>query len=71
MVCRRAQCIGPILFLIYINDLDSGVMSWILKFADDTKIYRRIRDGDDTLRLQQDLDKLIVRLLNRFFFCNR
>ena len=26
---------GPILFLIYINDLDMGVMNWIRKFADD------------------------------------
>jgi len=24
------QVLGPILFLIYINDLDSGVMNWIL-----------------------------------------
>ena len=56
----QGSVLGPILFLIYINDLDSGVMSWILKFADDTKIFRRIRDGGDTLRLQQDLDRLIA-----------
>jgi len=29
----------PVLFLIYINDLDSSILSWVLKFADDTKLF--------------------------------
>jgi len=36
-----------------------GVMSWILKFADDTKICRNIVNGIDNIQLQQDLDKLV------------
>jgi len=32
---------GPILFLIYISDLDTGVMNWLLKFADDTNIFSK------------------------------
>ena len=34
--------LGPVLFLIYINDLDDDILSWILKFADDTKIFSSV-----------------------------
>lgn len=54
----QGSVLGPILFLIFINDLETGVMSWILKFADDTKIYRRITCDEDRLQLQRDLDTL-------------
>ena len=50
---------GPLLFLIFINDLDNGVMSWILKFVDDAKIYRMIRTEEDRELLQQDLNTLV------------
>ena len=46
------------LFLIFINDLDNDVMNWILKFADDTKIYSCFRDSKDCDMLQDDLDLL-------------
>ena len=38
----RGSVLGPLLFLIYINDLDECIKSLILKFADDTKIFRKI-----------------------------
>ena len=37
----RGFVIGPILFLIYINYLEEGVTSKILKFADDTILFRQ------------------------------
>ena len=51
--------LGPTLFLLYINDLDEGICSWILKFADDTKIFGTFRNFEDNGVLQADLDRLV------------
>ena len=55
----RICTIGPVLFLVYINDLEEGVKSKILKFADYTKRFRKIRGNGDEQHLQDDIDKLI------------
>ena len=55
----QGSVLGPILFLIYINDLDEGVTSKILKFADDTKLFRNMKVNGDKQQLQDDIDKLI------------
>ena len=47
------------MFLIYINDLEEGVTSKIWKFADDTKLFRKIKGNGDKQQLQYDIDKLI------------
>ena len=49
---------GPVLFLIFINDLDSAISSNVLKFADDTKVYRVVDNRLDSTQLQNDLDVL-------------
>jgi len=49
--------LGPILFFIYINDLDCGLINSILKFADDTKIYETVSTSDNEMALKV-LDKL-------------
>ena len=50
--------LGPILFLIYINDLDCGIINWILKFADDTKIFG-VNSIEEHAGMQDDLNKLL------------
>ena len=49
---------GPILFLMFINDLPSNITSGIKLFADDCVLYRPIHSVSDHLALQQDLDQL-------------
>ena len=54
----QGSVLGPILFLIYINDLEENVSSKVLKFADDTKIYRSMQSHQDQLMLQQDINTI-------------
>ena len=55
----QGSVLGPILFLVYINDLEEGVIGKILKFADDTKLFRKAKEIGDTKKLQDDVDKLV------------
>ena len=52
----QGSVLGPILFLIYINDLENEIGSNILKFADDTKMFRRVESQEDRHQLQSDLN---------------
>ena len=55
----QGSVLGPILFLVYINDLEGGVTGKILKFADDIKLFRKTKEIGDTFFLQDDIDKLV------------
>ena len=55
----QGSVLGPILLLIYINDLEEGVTGNILKFADDTKLFRKVREIGDKQKLQDDIDKFV------------
>lgn len=52
--------LGPLLFLIFFNDIENAVKySEVLMFADDLKLYRTIRSIDDCKLLQHDLMNII------------
>ena len=55
----QGSILGPILFFIYINDLEEGVTGNILKFADDTKLFRKTNGIGDKQKLHDDIDKLV------------
>ena len=54
----QGSVLGPVLFLIFINDLDMTVTSNVLKFADDTKLFRVVDNYQDGQMLQDDLDSV-------------
>ena len=51
----QGSVLGPILFLIFINDLPQQVKSHCCLFADDCLLYREISCLQDSIALQQDL----------------
>ena len=55
----QGSVLGPILFLVYINDLEEGLTGKILKFADDTKLFGKVKEIGDKHNLQDDIDKLV------------
>ena len=54
----QGSVLGPVLFLIFINDLLDGISSDGKLFADDSKLFRRIKSHADRVILQEDLLKL-------------
>ena len=61
----QGTVLGPILFLIHINDINENVSSEARLFADDCVCYREIEDVEDCKILQRD-DKNLLEGINRF-----
>ena len=57
----QGSVLGPLLFVIYINDMPEVVDkdSYVFLFADDTKVFRHIKNEKDTLQLQKDIENLV------------
>ena len=55
----QGTVLGPLLFLCYSADLPNVVKySQLSIYADDTKLYKAIRNTNDCLKLQEDLDSI-------------
>jgi len=52
----QGTILRPVLFILYVNDISSGILSTVKLYADDTKVYREISDiARGTVILQSDL----------------
>ena len=54
----QGTVLGPILFLLHINDIPSVISSKVRLFADDCLVYREIKNRQDQIALQKDLNLL-------------
>ena len=54
----QGTVLHPLLFLTYINDMPSHTESDVRLFADDSLLYREIRNTNDSIQLQEDLNAL-------------
>ena len=52
----QGSVLGPMLFVVFINDLPSVIKTNCKLFADDSKIYGKVNNEADQLLLQEDLD---------------
>ena len=55
----QGSVLGPLLFILYVNNVPDLIESNLKMFADDTKIYLVIKSFYDSLKLQHDINKLM------------
>ena len=56
----QGPVLGPLLFTIFIDDIEEEVLCEFSKFADDTIIANQVNTLNDIISLQRTLDKLVA-----------
>ena len=56
----QGSVLGPVLFILFINDLPQRVKSHCVLFADDAKLYKELKQLKDFEELQDDLYELCI-----------
>ena len=55
----QGSVMGGLFFIIFIDDIDDAIIDAIIrKFADDTKMAKKIRNMEDARQMQRNLDSL-------------
>ena len=62
----QGSILGPILFILFINDMAEGIdcNTNLILYADDTKMWRKIRSERDHIILQTDINYLLMWSIN-------
>jgi len=55
----QGSVLWTLLFLVHINDLDTGLINKLHKFADDTKVFGKVTDGSARESILEDLNRLV------------
>ena len=55
----QGTIMGPIFFLLFVNDVPNTLNCNVMVFADDAKLYSTINEEQDCINLQADLDSLV------------
>ena len=56
----QGTVLGPLCFLLYINDMGNNISSNLKLFPDDTLLYGLVHNASDVLHHQRDLDSLVT-----------